>query len=322
MIFFQTTLLAMAKIVALGSIGYFLAKGKILNEKTSKILAMFVIYVTLPLFIFSEIIHKFDFAEYPLWWVYPLLSIAITFFGWFLAIMHLKVVKHSVTSNERRQLISLVAFQNSGYLPLIIAAELFAPEVAGELFMYIFLFLIGFNFIIWSFGAWFLSGATLRELKIGSLFSPPVVATVISLVGVLFGLERFVSEEAVHYSHIIGKWTLPLAMIALGTNLARVTLRSVKGRLIAPVCTMKLVVMPLCALLAIVLLRPSELLAFIILIELAVPSATSLSLIMRHSNIEDRCISHGIFFTHIASIITLPIFLIIFQLLRSRGYFG
>jgi len=43
--------------------------------------------------------------------------------------------------------------------------------------------------------------------------------------------------------------------------------------------------------------------------QLAMPSATSLSVIIRHYNKEDALISQGVFFSHIISLITIPLFL-------------
>ncbi|MFC1594551.1 AEC family transporter [Candidatus Omnitrophota bacterium] len=316
MLFFKTIVLAMAKIAGLGVIGYALAKSNILTTKVNRALVTLIIYVTLPLFIISEIVGKFDFQQYPLWWMYPLLSIVITLVGCFFALMHLRVIPKKHSPLERRQIISLVAFQNAGYLPLIIAAELFAPEVAEELFVHIFLFLIGFNLLVWSVGARFLCGSSMRDLRIGNLFSPPGVAIVVSLLAVFFGLGRLIPAQVLHYTHGIGKLTLPLAMIAIGANLAYVSLRNVDRKVITAVSVIKLIVLPVCAIVVLVVWKLPELLGFLILIELAVPSATSLSLIVGRYNIEDKYISQGVFFTHIASIVTIPIFLIIFHLLR------
>jgi len=47
----------------------------------------------------------------------------------------------------------------------------------------------------------------------------------------------------------------------------------------------------------------------LILMQLAMPSATSLSVIVRHYKKEDLLISQGVFFSHILSVITIPLFL-------------
>jgi predicted permease len=47
----------------------------------------------------------------------------------------------------------------------------------------------------------------------------------------------------------------------------------------------------------------------LVLMQLAMPPATSLSVITRHYKKEDLLISQGVFFGHIASVITIAIFL-------------
>jgi predicted permease len=55
-----------------------------------------------------------------------------------------------------------------------------------------------------------------------------------------------------------------------------------------------------------------RLISLLILIQLAMPSATTLSVLVSHYKKEDLLISQGIFFSHITSIITIPLFLIIY----------
>jgi len=52
-----------------------------------------------------------------------------------------------------------------------------------------------------------------------------------------------------------------------------------------------------------------QLIGFLIVMQLAMPSATSLSVIVRHYKREDALISQGIFFSHIISLFTIPLFL-------------
>ena len=52
-----------------------------------------------------------------------------------------------------------------------------------------------------------------------------------------------------------------------------------------------------------------ELIGLLIVMQLAVPSATNLTVIIRHYKKEDLLVSQGILFSHIAGIISLPFFL-------------
>ena len=71
----------------------------------------------------------------------------------------------------------------------------------------------------------------------------------------------------------------------------------------------KMVILPLAGLWVLAQLKLPALLGLLILIQLAMPPATSSSVIISHYKKEDYCISQGIFFGHLFSLITLPLFL-------------
>jgi hypothetical protein len=144
---------------------------------------------------------------------------------------------------------------------------------------------------------------------LGSLFSPPVIATIFSLLVIYFGLNKFVPDAVLKPLRMIGDCTLPLAMFVVGGSLAQVHLAHIDKKAIFLVILAKLVILPVLGLCLILKFNFPQLLGLLILIQLAMPPATSLSVIARHYNKEDLLISQGIFFGHLASIITLSVFL-------------
>ncbi len=76
---------------------------------------------------------------------FPLISIAITAAGLLAGLIFAKFIPDG---QQRMQFISLVGFQNSGYLPLALVAALLGPQRLGTIFIYLFLFLMGFNLLI------------------------------------------------------------------------------------------------------------------------------------------------------------------------------
>ncbi|MEI6631332.1 MAG: AEC family transporter [bacterium] len=303
---FRITGIAVLEIFILGAIGYFLVKKNILGEAGLDALSRLTIEITLPAMIFCQLIKDFSFKLYPDWWVFPLLSVGITLLGlgvggifsWFIS-----------AGEQRHQFLSLVTFQNSGYLPLALVAALLPQEQLSQIFIYLFLFLLGFNIVIFSFGIYLLSFSKTNKFALGSLFSPPVIATLISLAALFFGLNRFLPEFIFRPLKMIGGCTLPLAIFVVGGNLAQIRLQNINKKAILLMSLAKLVILPAIGLFLIVKLRLPQLIGLLILIELAVPSATFLSVFIRQYKKEDLLISQGIFFGHILSIITIPIFL-------------
>ncbi len=143
--FFQDTGIAVGQILILCSIGFFLVKKSLLSREGLTAFSRLVIEVTLPLFIFSELIKNFQFELYPYWWIFPLLSIGITSLGLLVGLPLTGLIKGKY---YKKQFLSLIAFQNSGYLPISLIGSLFQGEMRDSLFVYIFLFLMVFNILV------------------------------------------------------------------------------------------------------------------------------------------------------------------------------
>ncbi len=304
--YFRMTCLGVAQIFLLGAIGYFLVKRNILGQEGLNALSRLLIEVIFPVLIFTQLIRNFSFAIYPDWWIFPLISIAITIAGLLVGSLFLGFIKGN---KHKLQFLSLVAFQNSGYLPLALISALFVQDKADTLFIYIFLFLLGFDLIVWSLGVYMLTFVRTRKFEMGSLFSPPVIANLFSLFLIAVGLNKIIPQFVLKPFNMVGSCTLPLAMFVVGGNIASLRLRHIDKRAISLAMLAKLVLLPLAGLWFIIKLGLPEWTGFLILMQLAMPPATSLSVIIRHYQKEDLLISQGIFFGHILSLISIPVFL-------------
>lgn len=309
---FRMTGSAIAQIFILGALGFILVKKNILGGEGLDALSRLAINVTMPVLIFAQLIKDFNFSLYPNWWIFPLLSVAITFLGLAVASIFTGFFQGR---QHKAQFLSLVAFQNSGYLPLVLIAALLPVDKMGVMFIYLFLFLLGFNSVIFSLGVYMLTASGGDKFEWEGLFSPPVVATLIGLLGVFLGVNKIFPEFIYRPLKMIGDSTLPLAMLVVGGNLAQIRLAHVDKKAIILMSVAKLIILPAIGLLIIVNFKLPELIGLLILLQLAVPPATTPSVIIRHYKKEDLLISQGIFFGHILSLITLPIFLSLYFLL-------
>lgn len=303
---FKITGLAVAQIFLLAAIGYFLVRKNIFSQGGLDAISRLVIEITLPLLIFCQLVRDFSFTLYPNWWLFPLVSIAITLAGLVVGFLFSAFIQGR---QHKLQFLSLVTFQNSGYLPLALIAALLPKEKVDAMFIYLFLFLLGFNLVIWSVGVYLLTFTRTKRFELGSLFSPPVIATLFSLFLVFFGLNKFVPQAALKPLRLVGDCTLPLAMFVVGGNLAQIHLGHIDKKAIFLIVIAKLIILPAAGLWLILKLHLPELVGLLILIQLAMPPATSLSVITRHYKKEDLLVSQGIFFGHLAGVITISVFL-------------
>jgi len=303
---FKITGLAMAQIFILGALGYILVKKSLLSHSGLEALSRLMIQIIFPALILSQMLTNFNFSLYPRWWIFPLISLAVTAAGLVVGWVLLKFLK---AKNHKLQFLSLVAFQNSGYLPLAMVAGIFAGQQANDIFIFIFLFLLGFDLVAWSLGIYLLTYEKQIKFKLASLFSPPVIANLASLGLVALGLNKFIPSVVLKPVQMVGNCTLPLAMLVVGGNIALVQLRNVDKKMVFLLLLGKLIILPLLGIALVVKLRLEPLLGLLIVMQLAMPSATSLSVIIRHYKREDAWISQGIFFSHMVSLITIPLFL-------------
>ena len=303
---FKVTGLAVLQIFILGALGYYLVKKDILPQDGLKSLSRLVIEIVFPALIFSRLIRDFSFSAYPDWWVFPLISLAITISGFLIGAIFVGFIKGA---KHKTQFLSLSTFQNSGYLPLAMVAALLPKDQAGSVFIYIFLFLLGFDLIMWSVGVYILTSTFTKKFELGSIFSPPVIANLVSLLLVAIGVSRFIPDFVMTPVRMVGDCTLPLAMFIVGGNIASIKLGNVDKKAISLVLLGKLIILPALGLLVILKLNLPYLLGLLILMQLAMPPATSLSVIIRHYKKEDLLISQGVFLGHLISIISIPVFL-------------
>jgi len=310
---FKGAFIACLQIFILGFLGYLCFRRRIVDEEGLNLIGKLVIEVTLPFLILTQILENFSFSMYERWWLLPLISIVITGCGFLVSLPFSLLFKGA---EERRQFMTLIGFQNSGYLMLTFVATYLPENEKNEMFILIFLFLIGFNLLMWSIGVSFLTQQRLRQFEFGSLFSPPIVASLLGLLAVFAGLNKFLPRVLIGPLKMVGNCTLPLALFVVGGNLAQVSLRRINFKLVSLVILGKLIILPLIALGFLIKFNLSYLLSLLILLEAAMPPAVSPSVILKHYKKRDIFISQGIFFGHLCSILTIPFFLSLYFLLN------
>lgn len=312
---FKITTAAIFQIFLLGLCGFVLTKKNIISQDNLKFLSRLVIFLFFSCFIFVKLIENFNFCLYPNWWIFPLISFVVTLLGFLTGLLFLRIDKN--LNKFKNEFLSLVTFQNSGYLPLILVAFLLPPDSRDQMFIYLFLFLLGFNLIMWSIGVFYLVRERNGRFELSSLFSPPVITMIITLFLIAIGFSKFIPIFLIEPMKMLGDCALPLAILIVGGNLAQVNISTKKySRYISSLVIAKLLFLPFIFFGLIFLIKPQQSIAFLLLLEGAMPSATSLSVIMRHYDREDNIISLGIFWTHLFSLLTIPLFLILFSAFR------
>ncbi|MBU2540651.1 MAG: AEC family transporter [Candidatus Omnitrophica bacterium] len=307
----STVVSAMAQLIFLAGCGYFLVKKDILTPETLKILSRIVLILIFPSFVFHKLVSSFTFSQFPHWWIYPIFSFAIIGSAFLIALAFLRL---NPEFGQKREFLSSITFSNAGYLPLVLIATLFDKEIASRLFIYLFLFLLGFNLLVWSFGVTLLAGDREEKNTFKNMFSPPVIAILLGLMVVFFKISSFIPSFLMKAFESLGSCTLPLALIVVGGNLALINMQSIfKNRQLQVIVFIKLILLPFLAIFILLFFDINPLIKFLLLLEAAMPTAVSLSVICRNFELKGVLANQAIFWTHLCSILTLPFFLVIFR---------
>ncbi|UCD15878.1 MAG: AEC family transporter [Candidatus Omnitrophota bacterium] len=309
--------LAIVKLALVAFLGFFLYRKKYIEKASLEFLTFFVIHISIPFLIFSHLIESLKGVSIHNLGVF----LAISFFVFFAGIiLGLLFSFKPIVGANRREFISGVSFQNAGYLPMNIAVFLFPPDLREKFLVYIFLYLLGFNIIMWSVGSYFIFKSKGDNFKLKSIFTPPVLSTVAAVILVYTSASSFIPHIILVPMRMIGDTSFVFSMIILGCWLAQVSMRGVYRRLICLgwLSFLKLMVMPLIFLVFIIKFGIFSLLGLFILLQAAMPSAASLPIIVDLRGADSEFISKGVFITHLLSIFTIPFWVGIF--LQVSGF--
>jgi hypothetical protein len=217
-------------------------------------------------------------------------------------------------SGVKRELQGLVAFQNCGYLPLNIAAFLLLGAARDTFMVYIFIYLLGFNVLMWSVGSYLIFKTHNEKFDLKSFFLPPVIGTISALVLVSLGAAPYLPRIIIEPMRTIGDTTFALSAIALGGWLASVKLKGISHhfRELAIAALFRLVVVPALFFGIIVFMQWYSLIGLFVILIASMPSAISLPVMVKIKGGNTDFASQGVFFTHVISIFTIPLWLGLF----------
>ncbi len=307
---------AILQIFLMALAGFILVKKRFIDESGLKMLAKLLISFFWPCYVFYHLSQEFRFTDYPRWWMFPLLSLGITFFGLIIGQAMLRLFFARI--KQRKEFTTLVTFQNSGFLPLMLAATIFGPVEAQRVTIYILIFLVGFDLTVWSLGVWLLRGPKKRAFDFKTLLNPPLLAIGLTLILVALGLERFLPAVVIKPVKVFSDCALPTALLIVGGNLAALKIVNVSRRAVWGAVFSKLVLMPLLAIALVQLFHAEFWVGFLIVLQAVVPSAITLSILARHTEgIDEHFINQGLFLSHGFCLLTIPVFLSMYFHLRS-----
>ena len=319
-VFFTTaaaTLAAVFKIFLVMAVAGLLVRRGVITEAMVTALSKATIVVFLPCMIFDKIITNFDPAAATLWWTLPLAAVVMVAVG--LAVAYL-VFRTELPA--KRNMLAVASMQNSGYLVLPVGLALY-PTNFDEFALYTFLFILGFNPVLWSVGKLLATDDTSSRGGWLGVVNPPLVACLVSIAGALLGLGRWIPVPVMEAVEMVGAGAVPVATVVLGAMLGGMPIR------IAPhfrdairVLGVKFVVIPLltvAALAAADVGTTNPLLARFLVLQSAAAPAANLIVQVRAYGGDEQKVGTVMLVSYVTCIIGLPAWLAVWEMVGAAS---
>jgi predicted permease len=318
---FVSTLEAVAVLLALGVLGFALARQKTLPEQTLGVLGGVALDVALPSLVFSSVLQRFQPEISPDWWRLPLWWAAMTLFNVPLTCLAARMSRPA----SRREFAISLFFQNGLFFPYAVIAGLFGET--SPLTVDLFIFTLFYPSLFFSGYPYFFAGSSTRpgEGVAGpdwsKILNRVLIATVAAVSLRLGGVGHWVPDFLAAGIEMVGEMALPLLLIILGGNVF-VDFRG-RGPLfpmeMAKFILAKNLLFPLLTLAALWLVRPPHPAALLILLQAASPPITAVPIVVDRCG-GDRNIANQFNFSSMAAAaITVPIMVTLFNHLFSMA---
>ena len=312
---FSGTVSAMTVIFLIIFASGVMVRRRVISPKHIDGLSGATVNIFLPCLIFAKIVQTLDPGNQPGWWTLPLAGVVMALVG-----TGLGAVVFAGQLPEKRSMLPVAGMQNAGYLVLPIGLALF-PDRFDTFAVYVFLFILGYNPILWSLGKVLITGGAGARPGWRDLATPPLLANLIAIAVSLSGAGMFLPKPLLGAVDLLGTAAVPVAAVVLGAILGGIDfdLRSCFPDAVRAM-SVKLLALPALTALALHLTHlhaVNPLLAEFFIIESAAAPAVALVLQVRTYGGDERRVGSAMFFSYLACTVTLPAWVAVWRLITG-----
>ncbi|MBE5858413.1 MAG: AEC family transporter [Lachnospiraceae bacterium] len=290
-------------------LGYGLRKAKIMGDTLDSGITKLIIYCTMPAMVLNSVISRTGEKDVSL--VIELIIIAFAMYTILplIAFVITKLLRIDKSIQGIYQY--LLIFANVGFMGFPLVSAIFGPDSI----LYAGIFNMFFNLLAYSYGVIIVSNDSASEgagfkLNAKTLLTPGISVSVLALV--LFFLDVRVPSmigEAVNY---VGSVTTPLAMMIIGSTLAKMNPKEVFTDIRVYVYVIvRSILIPLALFPLIKFLIKDTFSLQITFIMLAMPAASTSVLYAKEYGSDESFAARCVFLSTLLSVLTIPLLLII-----------
>ncbi|WP_455381538.1 AEC family transporter [Salinispira pacifica] len=315
----QPIFLVVLRLFGLTLAGYLLFRIPVVRRRLLDPFVFIVLNVLFPLYFVHNFPAGWDAAVAVGWqWMVIFFVACIVLMGFQIVLGQLLVYRTKLLPTDHpRELVTLFAIHNAGYLPLPILA-VFAPR---SLMVYMFFFVLAFNLIFWTVAVSYMSGHGRLVFKV----NVPLFGIFAGLILAVFHLYHYVPSFLRLPIQYAGDSSMDLVLVALGGVLATIPPADLRIRQeFVRLVLLKLLLFPALFLLLMLFIPlrglPPDLAFGIrlgVVLQAAVPPATNIMIVAKAYGTDDQVhfTGSGVIVTYLASLVTLPLFLFLSTLL-------
>ena len=299
-------------VVIIAVLAGYLSYKKVIDQKTIDGLSKLVVKIFLPFLIFYTITSEFDPGKQTYWWMIPLAAIILSSIGLLLsALLFYRQIQ------EKKSFFPLTSMQNAAYLILPIG-EIVYKDQFEEFSLICFLVVLGLSPFMWTVGKLILTDDKSSGPGIKKILTPPFIASILSIVIVLTGLNQYIPTLIIDTTELIGQATVPLATFILGATLA-VSIGSIPPLMDSlRVLSVKFIFLPIITIIALKLTHTADsfpLLADVLVIQSASAPATAHILQLRTYGGDLKRAGGIMFLSYLVCLIAIPGWLAVWKIL-------
>ena len=308
-----TTFGSVAVLLGIGTLGFWIISKRIMPQQALGALSPLALDIAMPSLVFASIISNFSPKDSPDWWHLPLYWAAFAAVAALLTALAMLVARKMF----RREFGVSLFYQNGLFFPLAILSGMY-PGQATYL-VYLFLFMLFYPAVFFNTYHVFFRKRE-AEFDWGRFLNPVLVASLLAVGIRLFDLQVHIPDFVIRILTLLGGMTIPLVMIILGGSIyidfqERGTIYW--GEIVKFVL-IKNIAFPLVFLGLLVMVRIEYSIAFIVLLESAVPPVTAVPILTQRAGGNHSIVNQFIIGSFIASLASIPLMVMIFGMVFGK----
>lgn len=301
-------------LLGIGVLGFWVIGRRRVPGIALSFLSSLAIDIALPFLVLTNFIRDFTTENLPDWWKLPLWWLGFTAVALGLSLAASLIVRKEIRSEFS---ISLF-FQNGLFFPLVIINGIFG--IGNPYLVSLFVFMALHPSLVFSTYTLFFRGKIITEaLNWRRIINPVLILTLIGIVISLVSINEYIPDFILGIITMVGAMATPLFLLILGGNIYNDLMYKEDGKkrfYILEVTSFVLVnnlVFPLIFLGLLIWLKPDSTIAFIVLLQAAVPPITAIPIFAERCGGNRALASQYIVGSFVFSIISIPAMIYLFS---------